>query len=57
MKALPRIAAVALLVATLATLPATLIAFKHTVDQMVATVPHFASPIEEAEYWAGAFGP
>jgi len=45
-KALPKIAATAVLLATLAALPGTLIAFKHAVDQMAVSggrgLDHFA---------------
>ena len=53
MKALSKFVATAVLLATLATFPSAIIAFR----PMTATVPHFASPIQEAEYWGHAFGP
>ena len=57
MKALSKLVATGVLLVTLAAFPCTLLAFRQMVHQMAATVPHFASPIEEAEYWAHAFGP
>ncbi len=57
MKALSKLVATAVLLATLATFPSALIAFRHMGHPMTATVPHFASPIQEAEYWGHAFGP
>jgi len=57
MKALLKSASTAVLLAALATFPATVIAFRQMVDQMTASVPHFASSIEEVEYWTHAFGP
>ena len=44
------------LLITLAMLPTTLIAFRYMVDQMAATAPQITSPIEEANFWARAFG-
>ena len=57
MKALSKLATAALLLTTLAMLPSTVIAFRYMVDQMTVGAPHLASPIEEAEFWARAFGP
>ena len=57
MKALSKLVATAVLLATLAAFPSAIIAFRHMGRPMTATVPHFASPIQEAEYWGHAFGP
>ena len=56
MNAQSKFAATVALLAALATLPGMLIAFRYMVDQMIATAPHFAAPIQEAEFWARGFG-
>ena len=56
MRALSQIASVAALLVALAVLPATLIALGRIADQVSATIPHHASALEEAEFWAHAFG-
>ena len=56
MNAQSKFATTAALLAALATLPGMLIAFRCMVDQMMATAPHFTAPIQEAEFWARAFG-
>ncbi|HUT90633.1 MAG TPA: hypothetical protein VMY37_14110 [Thermoguttaceae bacterium] len=56
MRALTKIASVAALLATLAVLPATLIAISQMADQVAAAIPHHASALEQAEFWARAFG-
>ena len=55
MKALLKLVPAAVLLAAMVAIP--LFAFGHMVDQMTAAAPHFASPIEEAEFWTRAFGP
>jgi hypothetical protein len=57
MKALSKLASTAVLLATLATLPSALIAFRYMVHEVTASAPHFTSPIQEAEYWSRAFTP
>ena len=56
MRALSQIASVAALLAALAVLPATLIALDRIADQLNAAVPHHTSALEQAEFWAHAFG-
>ena len=56
MRALSKIASVAALLAALAVLPATLIALSRMADQVAAAIPHHASALEQAEFWARAFG-
>ena len=56
MRALSKIASVAALLAALAVLPATLIALSQMADQVAAAIPHHASALEQAEFWARAFG-
>ncbi len=48
MKALSKLVVTAVLLTTLAVFPSAIIAFR----SMTTTVPHFASPIQEAEYWS-----
>ena len=55
MKALLQYATTAVLVSAMVILP--LIAFRHVVNEMTEAVPHFTSPIQEADYWLRAFGP
>jgi len=55
-RALSQIASVAALLAALAVLPATLIALDRIADQLNAAVPHHTSALEQAEFWAHAFG-
>ena len=57
MKALSKLVATAVLLAMLAAFPSAIIAFRHMGRPMTATVPHFASRVQEAEYWSHAFGP
>ena len=57
MKTLSKLASTVVLLATLATFPGALIALRYMVHQVTASVPHFASPIQEAEYWSHAFTP
>ena len=57
MKALSKLASTAVLLAMLATFPSAIIAFRYMVHEVTASAPHFASPIQEAEYWTHAFTP
>ena len=56
MRAVSEIASVAALLAALAVLPATLIALSRMADQVAAAIPHPASALEQAEFWARVFG-
>ena len=57
MKTLSNFVATAVLLLALATLPGTLIAFRTMADELASQVPRFSSPVEEAAFWAHAFGP
>ena len=54
MKTLLNFALTTILLGVMIILP--LVAFGHMVNEMTEAVPHFASPIQEAEYWRQAFG-
>jgi hypothetical protein len=56
MKAFSHLAATVVLLAALATLPATLIAFRQIAGRVAATVPTHASAIDQAEFCFRAFG-
>lgn len=57
MKTPSEIASITVLVAALVLLPATLIAVRQVADRAVASLPHHATALEEAEFWARAFAP
>ncbi len=57
MKTLSEVASITALLAALVLLPATLIAVRQAADQAVAALPHHATALEEAEFWARAFVP
>ena len=57
MKAVSKLVATVVLLTTLATFPSVVIAFRSIGCPMTAPVSHFASSIQEAEYWGHAFGP
>ena len=56
MKALSKIASVAVLLAAMAALPSTLIALRQMAGQVAAAMPRHASAVEAAEFWARALG-
>ena len=56
MKALSNIALPALLLATLAALPAVLIAFRQAAGSVAAAIPTHASAVDQAEFWLRVFG-
>ncbi len=57
MKTLSEIASITALLAALVVLPAILIGIRQAADQAVAALPHHATALEEAEFWARTFVP
>ncbi len=56
MKALSRFIVLAIVLAVLSMAPGAAIAVRQEVDRIRSAVPPVSSPIEAADFWAGALG-